>query len=319
MQPVQTKDYYKVLGVAESASPDEIKKSYRRLAKKYHPDVTGGDKAKESKFKEISEAYEILGDAKKRSEYDTARKDPFAAFRGGFPGGFPGGGRTRPGGGAAPGGRTRVEINDLNDLFGGMSGGGAAHGKKGSGGISDLFADLFGGGGGGAPEPAARGADVKSRLEIDLPTAALGGSIPVVVDNKHLSVKIPAGVEEGQTVRIAGQGQAGGDLLLELHVRPHERFRRKGDDLEVDVRVPLDHAVLGGKVEAPTLEKPVLITVPPGTSSGGRLRLRGKGARLQKNPEQRGDLYAVVQIDVPRDIPEKARELIAEFARLTRK
>ena len=332
MTAVQTKDHYKTLGVAESATHDEIKKSYRKLAKRFHPDATGGDKAKESKFKEISEAYETLGDEKKRAEFDMLRKSPFPRAGGGYEGGNPyAGGNPFAGYRGGGGGRTRVEVRDMGDLFGG-----GARGKEKAGGFSDLFSQFFGGApgemGDAGPE-AMRGSDVKAKVEVDLPTAALGGQLPIMVDGKRLVVKVPWGIEDGQVIRIAGQGQASpggysgpagaampggaGDLLLEVHVRPHEKFRRHGhSDLEVDVPVPLDVAVLGGKVEVPTLEKPVQLTVPAGSSSGVKLRLKGKGARV-RGKELRGDLFAVLQVTVPKEIPERAKELIKEFARLT--
>ena len=318
-----TKDFYKLLGVPETATADEIKKAYRKLARRYHPDVTGGDKAKEAKFKDVSEAYETVGDDKKRAEYDAMRKHPFAGggMPGGFPGGFPGGGR------GARRSATRVEVNDLNDLFNQpRSGAGGA-------GFYDMFSELFrGGAGGGAPEPRSRsverGEDVHNRVEVDLPVAVLGGELAVSIEGKRLTVKVPAGIEDGQKIRVAGKGHAGvtgpGDLILEVHVRPHHAFRRKGDDLEVDVPVPLDAAVLGGKVEVQTLEGPTKLTVPPGSSSGLKLRLRGKGARKRGaapatgTHAERGDLYAVVMVTVPKEIPARARELIEEFGRVTR-
>jgi DnaJ-class molecular chaperone len=299
------KDHYKTLGVSETASGDEIKKAFRRLAKKFHPDATGGDKAKEARFKEINEAYETVGDEKKRTQYDAERKNPFGGF-GGFP---PGAGPFRPG-------QARQVNIDLNDIFdrGGRGGGG--------GGFADIFSDFFSGGGvGTATRPSARGPDITSRLEIDLPTAALGGDVGISVEGKKLTVKVPPGVEEGQTIRVAGRGAPGpkgaGDLLLEVHVRPHPQLRRVGRDLEVDMQLSIDVAVLGGKADVTTLEGHVQVTVPAGTSSGTRLRLRGKG--VPHRDGTRGDLYAVAQIVVPREIPQRARELIAEFAKLTKK
>ena len=310
-----TKDYYKALGVPETASADEIKKAYRKLAKRYHPDATGGDKAKEVKFKEVTEAYETVGDDKKRKEYDTARKNPFTSARGFDGGGFAGGPR---------GGRraSRVDVSDLNDLFGGA---GQRGGAGGGGGFYDVFADMFKGGGApgdGRARVAEKGEDARARVEIDLPLAAVGGELPLTVDGRRLTVKVPAGIEDGQTIRIAGHGQPGpagpGDLLIDVKVRPHAQFRRHGDDLEVDVPVAVDLAILGAKVEVPTLEGPAKVTVPPSTSSGLKLRLKGKGARKRASAE-RGDLYAVIQLTVPKDLSDKARELIEEFGRLTRK
>ena len=303
------KDFYKVLGVAETASAEEIKKAYRKLAKKNHPDVTGGDKPKEAKFKEISEAYETLGEEKRRAQYDAERKNPFGAVPRGGPGGSP-----FPGG---FGGGRGVQV-DLNDLFAGAQRGGRGGGE---GGFGDLFAELFNRGGGPKPVEFSRGADISSRIEIDFPVAALGGEQTVMVDGKRWNVKIPAGIEGGQTIRLSGKGEPGragpGDLLLEVFVKPHPVLRRQGADLEVDVPIAIDQAVLGDKVDVPTLEGKVQVTIPPGTSSGIKLRLRGKG--IPRPNGTRGDLYAVTQIVLPKPIPERAKELIVEFAKLTRK
>jgi DnaJ-class molecular chaperone len=323
------KDYYKTLGVPETASADEIKKAYRKLAKKYHPDVTGGDKAKEAKFKEITEANETLGDEKKRAQYDEQRKNPFA---GGYPGGAP------------PGAGGGVDLNDLFSQFGGGRGGGRVYtystgpGSTGPGGegpdfsgnFSDIFEMFSGGGRGGArqarPQPR-RGEDVVAKLEVDLPDAALGAEKNVTVDGKSLKIKIPAGVSDGQTIRLAGQGHPGprgiqaGDLLIELHERRHPKFRRLENhaDIEVDVPVPVDVAILGGKAPAQTLEgSTVTLSIPPGSSSGLRLRLKQKGA-MQAGGKPRGDLYAVVSVQVPSELTPKQRELMEEFAKLSKK
>jgi molecular chaperone DnaJ len=325
-----SKDYYKTLGVSETSSADELKKAYRKLAKKYHPDVTGGDKAKEAKFKEITEAYETLGDEKKRAQYDEQRKNPFA-------GGFPGGGGYAGGQPGAGG----FDINDLFSQFGGRPGAGArvysyspgGGGNEGPdlGGMGDLFDMFRGGGGGGGTRQARqprRGADVVAKLDIELPDAALGAEKTITVDGKQLKVKIPPGVGSGKTIRLAGQGQPGprggsaGDLLIELNEKPHPQFRRKPSnpaDIEVDVPVPLDVAVLGGKAPAQTLEgSTVTLSIPPGSSSGRKLRLKGKGA-VQSGGKPRGDLYATVSVQVPSAVSPKARELMEEFARETKK
>jgi DnaJ-class molecular chaperone len=323
------KDFYKTLGVSESASADEIKKAYRKLAKKLHPDVTGGDKAKEARFKEASAAYDTLGDEKKRAAYDELRKNPFANMPG-------------TGAGPGPGGFGGGVSFDLNEILNRMRGEvreerARARAQQqhqhqqrgprggGSGDFGSVF-DMFGFEGG---EPrSARGEDLIAKLEIELPEAALGAEKMLQVDGKRLTVKIPPGVTTGKTIRIAGQGQPGmrnapaGDLLIEIQERAHPRFRRVtagAPDVEVDAPVPVDVAILGGKADVPTLEgTAVTLTIPPGTSSGRRLRLRGKGAHIDK--ERRGDLYAVVQVHVPSgELPERAKELIAEFAQLTRK
>lgn len=314
------KDFYKLLGVPENASAADIKKSYRKLAKKNHPDATGGDKTKESRFKEISEAYETLGDEKKRAAYDEQRRNPFGAG-GGFPGGgFPGGG-----GGGPRGGGVHVDLNDLFSQFGKGGGGGP---QQGEGGFADLF-NMFGGGAAGAARARGprKGEDIVAKLEVELPEAALGAEKEIVLDGRRLKIKIPAGVSDGKTIRLVGQGEPGhgkgasaGDLLIELSERPHARFRRRAPgsaDIEVDVPVEVDAAILGGKAEVPTLEGThVSLTIPPGTSSGRTLRLRGKGA---SQGAARGDLYAVASVQVPAEISPRARELIEEFAKLTKK
>jgi DnaJ-class molecular chaperone len=303
------KNHYQTLGVAETASADEIKKAYRKLAKKFHPDATGGDKAKEARFKEISEAYDTIGDEKKRAEYDQARKNPFAG--GGFPpGGF-------------QGGTGNIDLGDLFSQFG--RGARSRVHTGGGGGFADLF-DMFGGEARRAPQ---KGQDVIAKLEVDLPDAALGAERMITVDHRQLKVKIPAGISAGKTIRLAGQGSPGGrgapagDLLIEISEKPHPRFRRTAPhsaDIEVDVPVAIDTAVLGGKAEALTLEGPtVTLTIPPSTSSGQKLRMRGKGGVIPGTSGGRGDLYGVISIQVPREVPERARELIAEFGRLTKK
>lgn len=328
-----TKDFYKTLGVSEKASAEELKKAYRKLAKKYHPDVTGGDKAKEAKFKEISEAYETLGDEKKRAQYDEMRSNPFA-------GGMPGG--ARPGGGFGGGGAQGFDINDLFSQFGGRGaggrvytytpGGGPTEGAPDLGGLGDIFEMFRGqqaGGGARVRQQPRRGQDVVAKLDIELPDAALGAEKSVTVDGKQLKIKIPPGVTSGKTIRLAGQGGPApgkgaqpGDLLIELQERPHPRFRRRADnaaDIEVDVPVPVDVAVLGGKAQVQTLEgTTVNLSIPPGSSSGRKLRLKEKGA-MQAGGKPRGDLYAVVSVQVPSEIPPRARELMEEFAKLTKK
>ena len=329
------KNHYSTIGVAETANADEIKKAYRKLAKKYHPDATGGDKGKETKFKEISEAYEVLSDTKKRTEYDTLRRNPFA-----------GGGRASYGGG---GGAPNVDMSgiDLDELFAQFGGaprrgaGRTARPDNGGGGLGDVFGNMFGGqqarGGAGADRGPQRGADIQARLEVELPDAALGSEKTISVDgHRSLKVKIPAGITSGKSIRLGGQGQANprggppGDLIVEITERPHPRFRRRADaahDIEVDVPVPLDVALLGGKADVPTLEGTTLsLTVPPHTSSGKKLRLRGKGAIIagvKSTPaggdvKGRGDLYANIAIELPTILTPEAKEALDRFAQLLR-
>ena len=326
------KDFYKVLGVSETATQPEIKKAYRKLAKKNHPDATGGDKSKEARFKDVTEAYEVLGDEKKRSEYDEQRKNPYASMGGGFP---PGASRGGPGG-------ANVDLNDILNRLRNQARGerqqrnpraqpqpGQDPFSQGAGGFADLF-EMFGGAPPEAEQPRrpARGEDVLAKLDIELPEAALGAEKEIVLDGKHITIKIPGGVTDGKTIRLAGRGQPGtrgqplGDLLIEVHEKPHTRFRRRSPasaDIEVDVPITLEAAVTGGKAEVPTLEGTnVTLTVPPGTSSGKKLRLRKKGAIAKiGDKENRGDLYANIQIHLPEVISDEAKELIRQFTKLT--
>lgn len=316
MATTTVKDLYAVLGVTETATADELKKQYRKLAKQFHPDATGGDKTKEARFKEISAAYEVLSDDKKRKEYDRLRKNPMP--QGGFPGGFQGGSAV-----------------DLEELLRNMSsasgmGGGARGGSRHESPLGDLF-DLFGQGGpGDGPRGARRGSDIEAELEVDLPDAALGAERTITVDGKQLTVKIPAGVRAGQTIRLAGQGRPGrgkgpaGDLMLVIKERPHAVFRRKEGastyptgDIEVDAQVPLDVALGGGKVDVPTLEgTTVTVTVPPRTGSGKRLRLREKGA---STGSKRGDLYAVLSVQIPTELNAEQADLVQRLVESLRK
>lgn len=328
------KNHYTTIGVAENASADDIKKAYRKLAKKYHPDATGGDKSKEAKFKEITEAYEVLSDSKKRGEYDAMRRNPFAGGAG-------------PGRGYGGAGAPHVDMSggiDLDELFaqfgggpGGRRGGGRSARPDAGGGFADIFGNMFGGQQTrpGADRGPVKGADVQARLEVELPDAALGSEKTISVDgHRSLKVKIPAGITSGKSIRLGGQGQPSprggpaGDLIVEISERPHPRFRRRADapqDIEVDIPVPLDVAILGGKADVPTLEGTTLsLTIPPNTSSGKKLRLRGKGAVIgaggaKDQKGDRGDLYANVAIELPSILTPAAKEALDRFAELLRK
>ena len=304
------KDLYKTLGVAENADDAAIKKAYRKLAKEYHPDVTGNDKKKTERFKEINEAYDVLGDSQKRREYDRLKHAPIRSD--GMPEGFDpeafaqafGGGRVRTGG---------IEFEGDADL-------------------GDIFSSLFGAGGGGRANPWARarqrqnrGADVADRLSVSFVEAALGASRRIRTGNGGtVEIGIPPGVESGGRLRVPGQGAAApgkggapGDLYLEIEVRPDANLRREGTDVELDVPVTMTEAALGAKVEVPTVEGPVTVTIPAGTSSGARLRLRGRGIKRQDG--SRGDQFCRVEIVAPKLKPEDAetRRLFEEIARRT--
>jgi curved DNA-binding protein len=291
---MQYKDYYKILGVERSANTDEIKKAYRRLARKYHPDVSK-EKDAEARFKEIGEAYEVLRDKEKRSTYDQLG----ANWRAGQ--------EFRP----PPG---------WEDLARGFEGRGFRS-SPGAGGFSDFFESLFGGGFARGPRQrgfAAPGADLQASLEITLEEAYQGSRKSLRLDQgRTLDVKIPRGVTDGQRIRLSGQGGAGmgegprGDLYLELRIAPHPYFRLEGRDVLLDLPVSPWEAALGATVPVPTLGGRVEIKVPPGSQSGRKLRLKGRGIPGHAP----GDQLAIVQIVTPPADSERAREFYKRMAK----
>ena len=364
-----TKDFYKVLGVSKDASADDIKKAYRKLARANHPDSHPGDKAKEDRFKEVAEAYDVLGDADKRKKYDEIR-----TFGGGGFGPFT---TTRTGGGGG-------QPFDINDFLGGHAGGG--------GGFSDIFGTVFGGGGRTRQQAPRRGQDIETdatisfadsidgvtvslRLSSDAPcgdcngTGARSGTVPrvcpecegtgmhtatvggaftmnetcpacrgrgLIVDDpcptchgsgrglssRTIQARIPAGVKDGQRIRLRGKGASGerggpsGDLYVNVHVTPHPVFGRKGDNLTVTVPVAFDEAALGAEIKVPTLNgAPVTVKIPPGTPNGRTFRVRGKG--VQRKDGHRGDLLVTVEVHVPASLDAKAREAVEAFREAT--
>lgn len=344
-----TKDYYNILGVGKGASADEIKAAYRRLARKHHPDLNPGDKASEEKFKEINEAYAVLGDAKKREEYDRFGKTPFAEggpwFERGFGGGMP-----------------------FEDIF------------------EFGFGDIFGMGGRGVPE---RGQDILMPLEVSLEEAFTGVTKKITVRKESscptcggtgsaefrtcdkcggkgqvqsargffrvaqtcpacggtgrrvtkaciqcagqgfvtlteaVNAKIPAGVDDGSVVKLRGMGNAGsggghaGDLLIRIALRPHHLFEKKDDDLYLKLPVTFVEAAIGAKIEVPTMDGTAAMTLPPGTQGGQRFKLKGKGFPSHKTGG-RGDMFVDVNIAVPKDIGEKAKATLKDIASLYR-
>ncbi len=304
------RDYYKVLGVERAASEKDIKSAYRRLAQQYHPDKNPGDKRAEEKFKEINEAYEVLGDAQKRAKYDRLGASYAQWERAGHPGAGFDFSQWASGGAGSRGGP------DLNDLFGGEAGG-----------FSDFFTSLFGGAGAGtrrstrtrASSWSMRGEDMEQPIEISLEEAYAGTHRTLERGNKRLDVNIPPGAHTGTKVRMAGAGGAGqtaGDLYLVVSVRPHPTFRREGDDLHVDVPVDLYTAVLGGEVRVPTLAGELKLTVPPETQTGKAFRLSGRGMPKLRNAGERGDFFAHLVVRVPTELTERERQLFAELAAL---
>jgi molecular chaperone DnaJ len=354
------KDYYAALGVPKDTSQADIKKAYRKLARKYHPDANKGDPASEEKFKEISEAYDVLSDETKRREYDEARS-LFGA------GGF-----------RVPGGAGGGVPFDLSDLFGGGGG-------NGSGGIGDLFGSIFRGRAGAT---GRRGADVETEVTISFSDAADGVTVPlqlsgtgacptcrgsgarpgtstrvcpgcsgtgmssrnaggfafadpcrecrgrgIVVDDpcpdcagsgraashRTLRARIPAGVADGQRIRLAGKGQPGerggpaGDVVVVVHVQPHPVFGRKGNNLTLRLPVTFPEAALGATVKVPTLDgAPVAVKIPPGTTGGRTLRVRGKGVRRRDGSQ--GDLLVTVEVAVPKKLSDEARDALTSYA-----
>jgi len=283
------KDFYKVLGVDKKAAADEIKKKYRALARDLHPDKTKGDAEKEEKFKAVSEAYEILSDAKKRAEYDEARS---VFERGGFrapqSGGFQGG--------------------DFHDVFGG-------------GNPQDIFANLFGGGGRRGPR---KGQDLQTEATITFRESVFGTTLDLRLATdrgqaQNISARVPTGVNDGAKIRVKGkgaQGEAGpGDLFIQLHVKPHPIFSRKGENLMITLPVTFAEAALGADIKVPTMAgDDVTVRIAPGTPNGRTLRVKGRGITKGSTT---GDLLVTVEVQVPQRIDGKALEALKSFAEET--
>jgi molecular chaperone DnaJ len=297
------KDFYAILGVSKDASEADIKKAYRKLARKYHPDQNPGDAEAEKKFKDITEANSVLSDPEQRQQYDAIRAMGGARFSAGGPGG---------GAGAA----------GFEDLFGGLFGGGPGRHSRGfnTGNLPPEFADLFGGGGfGGAgfQPPPQRGADRQASTTISFAGSIRGTTVGLRErDGEVIEVRIPAGIRDGQKVRVRGKGGPGsagpGDLMVTVHVRPHDFFTREGDNLRIHVPVTFDEAALGAQIEVPTADGPtVKMKVPAGTSSGRTLRVKGRGVKTSKGS---GDLLVTVDVVVPKNLSKEAEQAIRAFA-----
>ncbi len=312
-------DYYNVLGVQKNASDSEIKKAYRRLAKKYHPDVNKGNSSAETRFKDISEAYAVLSDSKQKQQYDMFGQTGFS----GGPSGF------------------GQDGNPFNNIRW-NTGGAGSHGRHSSmddmGGMGDIFSELFNMGGvrrpGAQPRqrttrkgPAAKkGQDTYADLNIDFEEALSGKECQISVKRgtsiEKLTVKVPAGVDDGSKVRIAGKGQPGqyggnsGDLYLRIHMASHAIFRREGADIYADIPISIYDAVLGTSIDVPTMGNKVKMKVPAGTSSGKTFRMAGKGAPVLGKKGVTGDQFVVIRIVPPSDL---SADALADFKSLADK
>jgi curved DNA-binding protein len=309
------RDYYEVLGVARDASADEVKKAYRSLARKHHPDVNPGDKKSESKFKELQQAYDIISDAEKRSLYDRYGNAAFEGMAAAGPRSGASEWTARQGG---PG----TEQFDFSEFFGpGGAGGGEAEGQGGM--FEDLIGRMRGRTGRRAAGPRP-GHNVEAQLTIPFLTAVRGGETTIEVERQDhrretLVAKIPPGIESGAKLRLRGQGEPGekggpaGDMTIHVTVQSHPFFTRVGRNLQVEVPVTVSEAVLGAKIDVPTLDGPKTMTVPAGSSSGVKLRLRGQGIPASGGKPE-GDLFVILKIVVPKTIDDSSRRLITEFA-----
>ena len=285
------KDFYKILGLDKKATPDEIKKKYRSLARDLHPDKNQGDSALEEKFKAVSEAYDILSDSKKRAEYDEARSH---FERGGF--------RVPTGGGQ------NFQGGDFSDIFGGGS-------------SQDIFANLFGGGGRRGPR---KGSDLQTEATITFKESIFGTTLDLKLNTdgngpQSISARVPAGVNDGAKIRVKGKGAPGeagpGDLFIELHVKPHATFSRKGENLLLTLPVTFAEAALGADIKVPNLSgDDVTVRLAAGTPTGRVLRVKGRGI---KKGAITGDLLVTVEVQVPRRLEGKAEEAIKAFALAT--
>lgn len=299
-----SKDYYQILGVSRDATSEQIRKAFKKIARENHPDAKKDDPAAAQRFKEAAEAYDVLGDDEKRKKYDQFGSNWKHFREGAGPAG--GGNPFRQGG--------PVDI-DLRDIFGGQ---GAVD-------LEQLFGGMFGGGRAQprGPRPQ-RGQDLTTTIQVPFQTAATGGSYDLHLQRngqpEQLTVKIPAGIDHGQTIRLAGQGEPGfqggpaGDLRVTVNVAPHPYFRREGRNVLVEVPVTITEAALGAKIDVPTLTEGMMtLTLPPGTSSGSKLRLKGKGLPDPRS-KQHGDQHVIVKIVAPQQLDQRSRELLEELA-----
>ncbi len=315
------KDYYKILGVSKNATKDEIKKAYRNLARKYHPDHNPDDKSAEEKFKEVQEAHEVLSDDEKRKTYDMFGS---AEFR-------PGGQTTwrragDPGGGSYQYTYSAQDFPGFEDIFKDIFGFGSEPRTRRarSRGTGDAFRDIFGY---GSREQPVKGKDLEYQIEVDFDTAIKGGVRDITINREKLgdvtteklSVKIPPGVSTGSRIRVQGKGESGtrgdqGDLYLKIKVKPHSIFRRRQDDIYLELPITIYEAALGKRVDVPTIDGTAKVAIPPGVQNGTKLRLKGKGVQNLKS-KHRGDQYVEVKIVMPDNIDDKDKEIYEELAK----
>jgi curved DNA-binding protein len=321
------KDYYATLGVPKTATAKEIKQAFRKLARKHHPDVNPGDKAAESRFKELNEAYEVLGDPAKRKKYDELGSN-WRMYEQAGPGASPGGWSPGPGagpfaGGGTGGGYRTMTPEEMEEMFGSSNP------------FSDFFQTFFGGdihagdarGGRAGRKGPRKGRDFEDEIQLDLEDAYRGATRRLTIKQdghaRTVDVRIPAGVGDGSRVRIPGEGEHGttdgqaGDLYLRIRMASHPRFERKANDLYTRVAMPYTTAVLGGEVEVPALSgKPLRLRIPGTTQFGQVFRLRGHGMPVLGKPDERGDLYATAEIQLPRELTPEERTHFEALKRL---
>ncbi len=289
-----SKDFYAALGVPKNADDATIKKAYRQLAKESHPDRNPGDAKAEQRFKEGTEAYTVLSDPEQRKQYDSVR-----AMGGG-------GARFQAGGGGAQG---------FEDVFGGMFGGGGGRAQTGGAGFEDILSQMFGGGAQRGPQ---KGSDIAAVTEVSFREAAEGATVTLGLDGQRVSTRLPAGVQDGQKIRVPGKGRPGanggpaGDLLLTVRVAKHPVFSYDGLNLRVTLPVTFAEAALGATVEVPTLTgDKVTVKIPAGTASGQILRVKGRGLKAR---DKTGDLHVAIQVDVPRKLSREAKNTVEALA-----
>jgi curved DNA-binding protein len=297
-------DYYKILGVDKNAPDEDIKKAYRKLARKYHPDLNPNDKEAHKKFQEINEANEVLSDPEKRKKYDQYGKDWKYAEQ--FEQARQQSGAGYSGFGDASGGRTRTESYGTEDF----------------GDFSDFFQSMFGGGGSRQSQATFKGQDYQAELHLSLRDAAVTHQQTLTVNEKAVRITIPAGVENDQKIRLKGYGAPGinggpsGDLYITFKIADDPQFRRQGSDLTTTTNIDLYTAVLGGETTVDTLEGKIKLKLAPGTQNGTRVRVKGKGFPVYKQEGQKGDLFVIFNVAIPTELSEQEKELFTELAKL---